>query len=1133
MDHIFSVLLFSKLRTDENRITMKALRYIPLFFLLNGWSFAFSQKPHVQFEHIGTSMGLSQSNVTCIFQDSRGFMWFGTEDGLNKYDGYKFTVYKYDAESRNSLCNNAVTSIAEDNKGNLWLATWGGGLNMFDWKKEKFFRYQYNVKDPSGITRNFINKVFHDSDDNLWIGTDGGGLNMFDKQNNTFIHYLHDKNNSKSLGSDNVKDITEDARHNLWICTTGGLNLFDKKTKTFRRFQHDDNNSKSLSADNTLSLFIDSRNQLWIGTDGAGLNLFNREKEEFIHFSKGPHNSNSLPANVIRAINEDEEGNLWIGSENGGLSIFNFRSGTFDNHFQDDADNTSLTDNTVMSIYKDNKENMWVGTFSGGINFASKDAKKFTHYRHTSSPFSLSNNRVLSILEDSKENLWIGTDGGGMNLFDTKKGTFTTYKNDPFNKNSLCGNYVLKIFEDSEGNLWIGTWGDGLSVFNKERNTFKHFKCDLANLKGLRSPHVWAISEDNEKNIWIGTFGGGLSQYDRKNDNFINYQKEATNPASLNSDYIKSIYEDKDGNLWISANGAGLDLFDKKTKTFTHFSHEDGKNSISNNDITSLAEDAEGNLWIGTNLGLNRMDKKTRQFTSYYIKNGLPSNSTTGLLFDKKGNLWISTYNGLSRFNPATGSFKNFDLNDGLQSNEFKVNSCYKTRSGKMYFGGINGFNGFFPDSIKENKYIPPLVFTDFQVFNNQVQINEKSEDRSLLKQSITETKELVLSYDQSVITFEFASLNYVFQNKKRYSYMLEGFDKNWNDIGTKHSATYTNLDPGIYILKVRGLDNEGNWSSDIASLHLTITPPFWLTWWFKLCVLVSIAGAVFGFYKFRINIIETQKRKLQHQVNDQTRQLLHSSEEEHKARQKAEDANVELERKNKELEQFAYVASHDLQEPLRTTSGFVELLRQQYKGKLDAKADKYLTFITQSSDRMRVLIKDLLDYSRIGKKMEWEQIDCNTILRDVIADLDAVIKETGAEIKTDLLPVINGHSTEIKQLFQNLVINAVKFRKVNTSPQIKISTRKNKDCWEFACQDNGIGIDEQHQERIFIIFQRLHTRSKYEGSGIGLAHCKKIVELHKGNIWVESVPGTGSTFYFTIHKNNVPEFQTKLPAYY
>lgn len=1103
---------------------MKFFRYFLLIiFIQSAYGFAFTQNPHLQFGHIGTDMGLSQSNVISIFQDSRGFMWFGTGDGLNKYDGYKFTVYKYNTENENSPGSNTIMDIAEDKQGNLWLATWAGGLTMFDWKKERFTRYQYNAKDSTGIGNNYINKVLLDHEGNLWIATEGGGINRFDKKNNRFIRYVHDKNDPESLGEDWVKDIVEDKEGNLWIGTKNeGLDLFDKKKKKFRHFHHDDKNKRSLSSDNDWALFVDHKNQLWVGTRGAGLDLFDRKKEEFIHFKNDLHNSNSLSINVIRTINEDEEGNLWIGTENGGLSIFNSGAGTFGNHLQDDADNTSLNDNTIMSVFRDDKGNMWVGTFSGGINFVSKDAKKFSHYRHTSSPFSLSNNRVLSVFEDSKENLWIGTDGGGMNLFDIKKGTFTAYKHDPFNKNSICGNHVLHIFEDKDGNLWMGTWGDGISVFNKEKNSFKHFKYNPLDLKGIPGPDIWTISEDADKNIWIGTYGGGLSQYDQEKDSFITYRRGPTDTSGPGSNYVNIIYADKQKNLWIGTNGSGLDLFNKQTKTFTHFSHEEGKNSISNNDVLSVTEDSEGNLWIGTSIGLNKMEGKTRKFTNYYIKDGLPGNTITGLLFDEKENLWISTYNGLSRFNPATKNFKNFDISDGLQSNEFKINSCYKSRSGKLYFGGINGFNGFFPDSIKENKYDPPLVFTDFKLFNKQVPINDKNNNKSILKQSITDTKELVLSYDQSVITFEFASLNYVFQNKKQYAYMLEGFDKDWNDIGTKHTATYTNLDPGKYIFKVRGLNNDGNWSSVIASVQLTITPPFWLTWWFKVAVLISIAGAAFGFYKFRIKVIEAQKRKLQYKVNEQTLQLLQSTEEEHRARQEAEQSNIELERKNKELEQFAYVASHDMQEPLRTTSSFVELLQQQYKGRLDEKADKYLSFIAQSSDRMKVLIKDLLDYSRIGHKKEFEKVDCNNTLKEVLADLSTVINETGARIDSEKLPFVHGYPTELKQLFQNLVTNAIKFRKKNSAPQINISAKETGGYWRFAVKDNGIGIEEQHNSRIFEIFQRLHTRTEYEGSGIGLSNCKKIVELHKGRIWVESVSGCGSTFYFTLQQKNV-----------
>ncbi len=1096
---------------------MKALRFIILFLLQTLCVFAFSQKQHIQFEHIGTNSGLSQSNVISIFQDSRGFMWFGTRDGLNKYDGYKFTVYKNDAANENSLSHNAIYDMAEDADGNLWLATWGGGLEMLDRGNENFVHYKPDLKNPYSIGSPFINSVLYGSDGNLWIGTEGHGLQMYDKKSNRFISYMHNNNDPKSLSDDLVRDIVEDSQHNLWIATSsGGLNLFNRKTKEFVHFIHAEKNIKSLSSDGAGSLFIDHLDQLWIGTQIGGLDLFDKEKKEFLHFTNNPADLNSTQSSIIKSINEDDQGNLWVGTINGGLILFNIQTRIFDKHLQDDVDNTGINDNSIWSVYKDNKGNMWVGTASTGINFVNRDGDKFMHYRHNSSSFSLNNNRVLSILEDSKKNLWIGTDGGGVNLFDTKKGIFTHYIHEASNRNSICGNYVLKIFEDSDGDLWIGTYGDGITVFNKEKNTFKHFKSDPASPKGLGSNYVWTIVEDDDKNIWIGTYGGGISQYEKKNDRFINYRNDKADPGSIGNNYVNLIFKDSRGNLLVGTNGSGLDLFNKKTKTFTHL-NEETKGNISNNDVNCMSEDHDGNLWIGTNRGLNRMDKKTGSITKYYIKDGLPSNTISGILIDEKGNLWISTFNGLSRFDPASKVFKNFGINDGLQSNEFKINSCYKTRNGKMYFGGINGFNGFFPENIKEKKYEPSLVFTDFQIFNKQVPISNGSNDKSPLKKNIADTKELVLSYNQSVVSFEFASLNYVTQDKKQYSYMLEGFDKDWNNVGTRHSATYTNLDPGEYTLKVRGLNNEGNWSSNITELKINVTPPYWKTWWFNLVVLMSIAVAIIGFIKFRINAIQVQKKKLQDKVLEQTSLLLKSTEEEHKARQRAEQVSKELEQKNKELEQFAYVASHDMQEPLRTTSSFVELLQQQYHGKLDEKADKYLSFIAQSSDRMKVLIKDLLDYSRIGRKREFAKVDCNAILHEVLDDLGVAINESDAEIKSEVLPVLNGYSTELKQLFQNLVINAIKFRKKNVSPQINVSVKRNGSYWQFAVKDNGIGIEEKHNQRIFEIFQRLHTRNEYEGSGIGLAHCKKIVQLHGGKIWVESSPGAGTTFHFTL----------------
>jgi len=604
--------------------------------------------------------------------------------------------------------------------------------------------------------------------------------------------------------------------------------------------------------------------------------------------------------------------------------------------------------------------------------------------------------------------------------------------------------------------------------------------------------------------------GKGLCRYDRNKDRFIQYTREKDNLSSLN---ILSLFEDRSGMLWMGTDGNGLSQFDWKAKKITTFEHNDLTNSLSDNTINCVFEDETGNLWIGSNNGLNYLDRKTNVFTVYTTKDGLPNEVIFGILEDSKKNLWISTSKGISQFDPLSKKFKNFGIADGLQSNEFKQSYC-KSRSGLMYFGGINGFNEFNPDSIKETKYDPPLVLTDFRIFNKAVPIATNEKDPSPLKKNITETREITLSHDSAVISFEFASLNYIGAEKKKYAYMLENFDNNWTELGTKRIATYTNLDPGKYVFKVRGLNNEGGWSSNTISIQLTITPPFWLTWWFKLLVVLSIVGGSIGVYTMRVRTIKTQKRKLEQQVQEQTEELI-------KAAGKAEQANKDLARKNKEMEQFAYIASHDLQEPLRTTSSFVGLLQKQYQGKLDEKADKYFAYILEASDRMRMLIKNLLDFSRIGNKKELEQLDCDKMLNKLLADLGVAISEAGAEIEYGPLPVISCYAAEVKQLFQNLITNAIKFRKKETSPEINISVQKNKGYWEFAFKDNGIGIEEKHNEKIFDIFQRLHTRAEYEGSGIGLSHCKKIVELHHGKIWVESKPGEGSIFYFTIPQNN------------
>jgi signal transduction histidine kinase/ligand-binding sensor domain-containing protein len=1103
---------------------MKNTRTIFYLFLQFSSLLIFSQNNQIGFDHIGVDAGLSQKNILCITQDSRGFMWFGSWEGLNKYDGYKITVFKNDPKDPTSISNNYVNSIAESKNGDLWVATNGGGLCRFDRNKEIFKSYRHNAENTNSISNDLVNSVIEDANGMVWIGTQTG-LDRFDPVKNKFEHFVYDPNNANSIGDSFIKYIFKDSHNALWIGTLrGGLNLFNPGPNTFTRYIHDEKNEKTISGNDIYAVFEDSKKQLWVGTNGNGLNLFNPTTGSFVHFKHNEKDPNSLPNNVVLAMNEDIEGNLWISTENGGISFLDYPKGFVGTIKSDEIDRESITNNSVYTIYKDVKNNMWIGNFAGGVDMASRDKSRFTHYRHQMLNNSLSNNQVLSIMEDRNKNIWIATDGGGLNLFNPRTTSFTHYLHDKNNPQSIISNNVLTTMEDSKGNIWIGTWAAGITVFNPEKNTYKHFQNEPGNDKSLAGNNAWKIFEDKDHNIWIGTFGNGLDLYNPSKSSFTHYKFDPDKPDGISTDNIVNIFEDSEGLLWICGENGGTNVLNKKTNKFTHFLNNSNKNSISNNSANSVLEDDNKDIWIGTMMGLNKYNKKTHRFTNYTMADGLPGDYIFGLLQDDKKNIWISTNQGVSCFNPNTRVFKNYDVSDGLQSNEFKQLAYCRSTSGMMYFGGINGFNQFYPDAIHAISFEPPLVLTNFQLFNKKVSIATTDMDASPLLQSITETRNITLPYSNAVFSFEFATLNYTNDEKKQYAYMLEGFDKGWNEVGSNRTATYTHLDPGTYQFKVKGLNNDGAWSSKQIRIQVVITPPYWLTWWFKLGVFLVVTGTVFTIYFIRIKDIKTQKEKLQQQVTAQTRQLVISAKEEHKARTAAENAhhetalaNNELKIKNKELEQFAYVASHDLQEPLRTTIGFVELIQKQYRGRIDEKADKYLDFIADASDRMRVLIKDLLDFSRIGANGELERVDCNEVLKNTISDLMLAIDESKATIHIDSLPVIIGDPTEVKILFQNLLINAIKFRKKEVAPIVQISAKLKEGFWEFAISDNGIGIQPEHSHRIFDIFQRLHTRSEYAGSGIGLSHCKKIVGLHNGKIWVESTPGEGSTFYFTL----------------
>ncbi len=817
---------------------------------------------NIRFEHIGLEEGLSQSVVYTILQDRQGFLWVGTQDGLNRFDGYKFKVYRPDADNPFSLSDYWITSLVEDPQGYLWIGTRLGGLNRYDPKTGRFTRFIHSSSEVNSISNNHVNVLLAD-ENGLWVGTEAG-LDFFEYDSEIFKHF-HARSSDEQLGlsSDVITALYRDRLGKIWIGTAdGGLNRYDKQRDSFDTFQYNEENPLSLSSNRVLSIQEDRDGNLWVGT-GNGLNRLEENGNTFARFLHNENNPNSPDGNTIYVIQLDRSGGLWIGT-NMGLDRYDAANRKFIHHRHQPTVANSLNNNTVFEIYEDRSGVIWVGTYGAGLNKYNRQQDQFAYYRHNpDKPDSLSGNFIMPILVEPKGTVWIGAYGDGLELFYPSTGRFIHYRHDPKNLNSLASNEIISLALDSLGMLWIGT-STGLDRFDPGNGKFTHFSPDPKDPHSLSGAPVYFIYEDDSGQIWVGT-SHGLDQYHPVSQSFESYEANG-DPDIFKGKRVTTILQDNDGSIWVGTFDNGLKRIDPKSgQVIQYMNDPNNPASLGSNSILNIYQDHQGALWIGTfGGGLNRYEPASDSFTRFTEKNGLPNNVIYGILEDHRGMLWLSTNYGLSRFNPVNNSFRNFTSSDGLQSNEFNQNAFAKGKGGEMYFGGINGFDVFTPETIIDNFYQPSIVLTSLTEEGAYL-------DSDMVPEALPE---ITLTWPQDSFEFEFAALTYGQPSKNQYAYMLENFDKDWNNIGAQHNGRYTNLPGGTYTLRLRGSNSDGVWNNDGLSIKVTVVPPYWQTWWFRVMLGILAVVGVAGSYRLRLKGIENHNRDLERLVQKRTADL-------------------------------------------------------------------------------------------------------------------------------------------------------------------------------------------------------------------------------------------------------------------
>ena len=1050
----------------------------------------FYAKESLKFKNFSTNDGLSQRSVNCIAQDKQGFLWFGTRYGLNKYDGTGFQNYSYNSETTNSLSHNWITDLAVDHNGGLWIGT-KNGLNRYNATDNSIKRIDKLNSGNVSYNPEIWGIVPQDSSF-LWISTNNG-FDKFNVRNHLVVSYRHDINNHKSISSNKVRRSLLLSNGDIWVCTDNKIDLLRAGTNTFTHFEYPNKANPKNTKNHTIALFEDKAGTIWLGYS-KGLAFFNKSTLTFEDYT-----INNIPAiaSSVRTICQDKQGFLWMGAYDG-LYKLDLDENKISLYQHDITNQKSLSQNSVYKIIEDSRGDLWIGTWAGGVSYYDKSSNDFVTFSEGYINKNLNYKVVSSFIEDENENLWIGTEGGGINFYDKSEGTFTYFTNKPEDVNSLSVNNVKAMVRDHFGHIWIGTHDGGLNelIINGKKKTFKRFPIISQNksiLEGSKSSSllkITSLAEDDYYKIWIGTNEGGLNYYNRSTNNFIKLEDVHNNLGA----FIYTIVKSKFGNSLYVGSEKGLSKVNPKTKKIDGVDFRGKfKSSSSLIPVISFFEESATSIWVGTEGdGIYHYNTVTGESSRYGLKDGLPNEVVYGILPDDNNNIWLSTNKGICKLDLDTKLFKTFDELDGLQGNEFNYGAYLKSKNGNLIFGGVNGFTIFNPGKINPDQFIPPIAITS---------LNVRNKPHLVITDSI---QEISLKYNQNDLSFNFVALNYSQPDKNQYAYKLEGFDSDWNYIGNKNSAVYTNLNFGDYKFMVKASNSDGVWNENGPIIRLKILPPIWKTWWAYAIYVVLFVSVFWFIRRYELLRIKNRNELKQERID----------------KEKMEEVN------RLKLQLFTNI-SHDFRTPLTLIIGPLRKLLIENKG--DKMLNKHLSGMYRNASILLQLINQLLDFrkSEAGKlKLHISKNNIVPFLKNIKLSFNELAKERNIKYSftsdgKDLELWFD--KIEMKKVFLNVLSNAFKFTPPNGEIDLNISIGSNQNQYaKIEIRDSGKGIPAEDIKFVFDRYFQLGQQNELRsGTGVGLALAKDIVDLHQGRIFVESILGKGSCFTILLPLGN------------